>query len=502
MGNLFNRCRWGVLVVVLLAVFVGPVQAETKPATPIPANTQIEPSWSLGTHTLESYCNTKQSYFAGNPACEEMVLNEAQVQCGYVYFGECTKGTYYKIPTCPANSHYDNTTHKCHTDTATYQCEQTNGGGWALSGQTCTRPDCEAGKERNAQGVCVKDCTGKLGQSPPSPSYEFTNDGGSPSVGGCLVTCNTWTRSGGGSTLIPDLMVASGCTYTGASDASDNQTDGVGFTPKPEEPKTPKDCTGAGMGYISGSTGTTCVAAEKAPEGQKPASVDEGKSKESGSPGSDGKPDPNAQDYKKEDSESKTEGGKTTTKKTETIKSTPGVDGGESTCPSGYTKSTDGAHCTKVTVTKQDTPDFCKENPQAAACKNQKDSSFSGTCEAGFGCEGDAAQCAAAKASWELKCSMEKGDGTSDAGKGLIDGIDPLEGMLPNQVAAETFNFSNLVYVDTSGTCPPDLHLALPLGTVTLSMQEACTWGTWLGRIGVALTLLLGSYIIIGGIRN
>lgn len=489
MGNLLDCCRWSVLALVFLS---GAVWAETIPATATVQGLR----WMA---YIEAGAATKV-YTSVAGACANNALSHPTWSAPTVSGDSCVYATggpwpNYTVPVSWVNSCSQNGTAHSTTACTYYSCPANQN--WTMSGSgastVCTRPDCAVGFDRNSLGVCVKDCTGKLGQSPPSPSYEFTNDGGSPSVGGCLVKCGTWTRAGGGTTLIPSQMLASNCTYTGASDQSDNQTDGVGFTPKPAEPKTPNDCLGAGMGYVSGSTGTTCVAQEKAPEGQKPAAVDEGKTKESGTPGTDGKVDPNAQDYKKTDTETKTEGGKTTTKKTETVNSTPGVEGGESTCPSGYTKSTDGLKCTKVTVTTEPTSDFCKDNPQAAACKNQKDSSFNGTCEAGFTCEGDAAQCASAKASWELRCVFQGGSGglLDEANPGGTAGqIDAGEAAL-NRDGSSDFNIAGAytdksqAWVDYSSNCPVGVQ-TFQIGGKTLEID-----GTIICDIGKFVRLLV-----------
>lgn len=246
------------------------------------------------------------------------------------------------------------------------------GQGWTLSGSSCSRPDCQAGEDRNAAGVCVKDCTGKVGQAAPSPSYEFANDGGAPSVGGCNVSCSNWRQSGGGTSIIPLVMVGDACTYNGTSSTNDGATEGTGFKPKPKEPTSPKDCIGSGQGYIQTSSGVTCVSSGQAPEGQNPVVKTEG-AKEKGMPGTDGKPDPNAPDYKKEETTTENKNGTTTEKTTTTTNGTPDGNGG-TTCPDGFTLVPNTTQCTKTTVSKSSTSDFCTANPTAKSCLGTEES--------------------------------------------------------------------------------------------------------------------------------
>jgi hypothetical protein len=293
------------------------------------------------------------------------------------------------------------------------------------------------------------------------------------------------------------------CTFTGASASPDNP-EASAQPPDPEKlpPETPDDCLSTGQGYIQGSSGVTCVSSESAPAGQKPNSVEQAKApKESGTPGADGKPDPNAADYTKEEQKHSTIGGQTTTTTTTTKNGT--TDGnGNVQCPDGYTRVGTTSQCQRVQTTTQGSKSFCEENPKAAACIGESPSKFGGSCAGGFVCTGDEATCAAAKASYELKCSFEQGDGTSDAGKGLIDGNDPAQGAIDAQKNGGTFNLSSLNYADTGGSCPSDWHFTIQGRTTTVSTAVVCDVGGWLGNIGVALSLLMASFIIIGGVKS
>lgn len=350
---------WPFIVGLFLGLIAN-VQAET-----IPATTSSTSGWRM------------------NPAysCSPTKLAAAEYQCGtYGATVAVLQENGYLI--C-SNGAQPSGFYACTVNTCP------SGQNWTLSGSTCTRPDCASGEERNAstgicqvlcqpgfdrnaQGQCVKDCTGKSGQAAPSPSYEFANDGGAPSVGGCNVSCSNWRQSGGGTSLIPLVMVGDACTYNGTSSTNDGATEGTGFKPKPKEPTSPKDCIGSGQGYIQTSSGVTCVSSGQAPEGQNPVVKTEG-AKETGTPGTDGSPDPNAPDYKKEETTTENKNGTTTEKTTTTTNGTPDGNGG-TTCPDGFTLVPNTTQCTKTTVSKSSTSDFCTANPTAKACLGTEES--------------------------------------------------------------------------------------------------------------------------------
>lgn len=259
-----------------------------------------------------------------------------------------------------------------------------SGQNWTLSVTTCSRPDCSgsetrdptnglcvaacpAGFDRNAQGQCVKDCTGKIGQSPVNPKYSFDGAVSDWAVGGCKVRCNVRVLASGGGN-------GSECKYTGVS-ASPDQPEAEALTPDPTKtpPETPADCTSQGLGYISGSSGIRCVPSGDAPAGQKPASIETDSTKESGKPGVDGKPDPNATDYQKEETSVENKDGTTTEKTTTTKNGTPDGNGG-TTCPEGFTLVPNTTQCTKTTVSKSSTSDFCTANPTAKSCVGTEES--------------------------------------------------------------------------------------------------------------------------------
>jgi len=313
------------------------------------------------------------------------------------------------------------------------------GQGWVLSGSSCTRPDCPGGEfhDPTQGGACKKDCSGKSGMATASGQYSTNVDSWTGTVSGCQVKCSAIM-----SLVVSASTVAimKNCTYTGKTAQSGDSSLEAEAAPNPNEPpKSIKGCAGAGMGYVQSSSGVvTCVASQDAPEGQKPTIKDKG-SKESGTDGNgDGKADPTSPDYKKTDTETSKSGDNVTTKKTETVAGT--VDGnGNVTCPAGYTKNADNT-CSKTTVSTQSSNSFCEENPNSEQCKGAKKSTFNGSCTAGFTCDGDAATCAIARASWESRCAMQ-----SDATTSLFDSDSP------GGTAAQQLNADKALNKDGSG---------------------------------------------------
>ena len=63
---------------------------------------------------------------------------------------------------------------------------------------------------------------------------------------------------------------------------------------------------------------------------------------------------------------------------------------------------------TKTDSTTEDKDSYCQRNSNAAVCKEESKSSFGGTCDTSFVCEGDAVQCAMAREQYKRNCEIEK----------------------------------------------------------------------------------------------
>lgn len=347
---------------VTLHFLVGTVQAETISASsgsaePSPALWQNIYGYTDGyKSTPQATCDAGVAWYSGGQATANPVVLVTKIK----YNCTSSMGNFGSIdakqPICVTGMTYNPTSQMCEGG---YVCPP--GQNWTLSGSICTRPDCDLGYDHNSSGQCVKDCTGKAGMDTTNSNYSFTGASSTWSVSGCKVTCaqRVITAYGGG---------GYGCKYSGAS-ADPEAVSGDPKPPDPEKlpPEKPEDCLNAGSGYVQTSSGVKCVPSESAPEGQKPGKVESDSKKESGTPGADGKPDPNAADYKKEDSTTtRNSDGTTTTTKKETVNGTPDGNGG-TTCPSGYTAN--GTKCERSSSTSTDTKKFCTDNPNDPTCK-------------------------------------------------------------------------------------------------------------------------------------
>lgn len=530
MGNLRHWCLAGLLGYVFLTV---PVFAETTNATPsavsVPRGsgtcTVYAPNAAAGSTqpdvaSCKTYLTTKinsqmSGYTCGgNPATFTWVT--ALYKSGSTASGEDWRGTIKRCwetsnqtvtasfsAACPTGSTYDSARGECRT--TQYSCPDSS---WTLSGTTCTRTDCPAGEFRDpTQGnTCHKDCSAKAGQATPNTNYLVSNKTGT--LNGCQIRCSTSVTAlqvciGGSCSYGSD---GSSCTYTGKTDQpGDYDSNGTGMNPNPNKsPASPRDCTGSGMGYVTSSSGnTTCVAAETAPDGQKPMKTETESKKETGSDtNGDGKPDTNAPDYKATDTTTSKSGNQTTTITKETTNATTGADGSK-TCPSGATLNADGVTCTKTTSSTQDNSTFCKENPTDQLCKGAEKSTFGGSCMEGFSCTGDAAQCASAKAAYELKCAMTDTSGSlidANTAGGTPEQIGKGDAAL-NSDGSKDFNIANeftskqQAWVNFSSGCP------IGIQTFSILGKEVKLDGSAVCEIGKFLRLLIHMMAYMGLVR-
>lgn len=388
--------------------------------------------------------------------------------------------------------------------------------------------NCEVGWEKDAEGVCRKDCTNRQGRGLLDDIYD-TDENGEGQYDDCKVKCEKVTEymsvSLGGDEH--EFHSAMRCKYTGAS-ADDNDKD-MGSTGRKSAAKTPNkpnDCLAEGQGYIQSSTGAiTCVGAKTAPAAQKPKASKETTTHTTTKTNPDDPTQKTTQtttvtDYM--NSEGEYSGTKKTTVTTE-------PDGTRTTTTTTSTKNGDGTTTEKTeTTTEKDAdgdgqpddtdgdgePDrqreeeeksgddktFCFENPDTLICQKiseeEKKSSFDGGCDSGFYCSGDAATCAIAKAANDLKCQGQRRDSLNDLGESVINGAD---GHAVENIPVTAINLANISSGGGGGgSCP-----ALPaiLGH-QIDNSDLCTILSGLGNAGVALSLLMAGFIVVGGIRG
>lgn len=145
---------------------------------------------------------------------------------------------------------------------------------------------------------------------------------------------------------------------------------------------------------------------------------------------------------------------------------------------------------TVTTTESQD--DFCKKNPKDKRCKEGTDSSFTGTCETKFTCDGDAALCAAARGANETKCALDPLQGSDSAasasGREIAKGngitVNPTKN--PTIVNLGTFNKSN----PFTNSCPADIPLQYLTASVVIPLSSMCGTFQLMGNVLVLVTTI------------
>lgn len=530
MGNLYFGCLRFLLAVVFLIPSIS--FAETIPATQTTAppvagpRVQVSSTWHA---TAQSACNYEIWGVATTPVkVGNIGAGQDQYRCQ-----RNSDGLVYPNPLMTTEMLCTVGTLSGNQCVGVWQCPDSS---WTLQGNQCFRADCPSGTVWNEISQTCR-CengsdVGDNGQCCPQPGEALAQmqkcevystsatTCQSSNENGCAIRCNQVqfqippNITGGDGVQITDGIPALGqmCKYTGSKA---NAIDRLGSPleddehakeddqtkPKPP-PKTPEGCMAAGMGYVTSSTGsTTCVKSGSAGEMVKNS---KGSGSESGTGPSGPKPGTNSESNK---SESKGPGGETKSRESVT---TNNADGSKTTkttetkCVNGVceksetieTRDKDGnlvdSNTKKESGTKDD---FCVKNPNDLACKKQ-DSKFSGDCEKGFVCEGDAANCAVAQATWRLSCDSRKRDDLNDLGDDVIAGND---GMSVSDIPVLSITLQQLPADGPGGACPS--LPPLPGGRV-LDTAVACTVLQGVGNAGVALSLLLAGFIVIGGVRG
>jgi hypothetical protein len=184
--------------------------------------------------------------------------------------------------------------------------------------------------------------------------------------------------------------------------------------------------------------------------------------------------------------------GTSTTTTTTTTNNTTGAPISSTTTTTGSGAGTTGAGAT-------DQAQYCRDNPEAPACKS---ASFSGSCAAAFQCEGDAVQCAIAREIHVRACTFYDTQTTlSERGNELASGTDPDATDHPAHASQKT-------EVDVGGIvgsrprlltqgCPEDYEFTFKGSTVTVPFSMLCTPMQAVGVIMVALAMLGAGRIVL-----
>jgi hypothetical protein len=157
---------------------------------------------------------------------------------------------------------------------------------------------------------------------------------------------------------------------------------------------------------------------------------------------------------------------------------------------------------TTTSVENQDT--FCQKYPKNPVCLKGGDedaTTFGGACTGGFQCTGDAALCAAARATNETVCALKKLEVTDETfstiGTNAATGQNPSDHPIKGKtdVSVGTFNQSN----PFGGGCPSDYSISTSFGAVEIPFSAACGVLTLMGQLMVGLTMLCCALWLVRG---
>lgn len=156
---------------------------------------------------------------------------------------------------------------------------------------------------------------------------------------------------------------------------------------------------------------------------------------------------------------------------------------------------------TRAELPKTEQAKFCESNPNSPMCKN---STFSGNCAGGVpSCDGDAAQCATARAVYLINCEIRAPIVTITAlGETLLAGNDPIAAILPTPANADFLDMSAAILTTPflSGACPGDETFSILGQDIKVPWSKWCPVLDVMGYVTLILASLSCAVIIRGGI--
>lgn len=134
--------------------------------------------------------------------------------------------------------------------------------------------------------------------------------------------------------------------------------------------------------------------------------------------------------------------------------------------------------------------DYCKDNPYSRQCTGY----FSGNCDGGFLCEGDAALCAIARKQHENTCRMAMHDAVSTLGQTIIEGNDTSLNPLDNPENIDLGSLDTSSFMPKAGLTDQHFNIAghnfvLPLASLNQGLQFA-------GMIVLAFAFIAAARIV------
>lgn len=410
---------------------------------------------------------------AGGTACGEYEVSSSGWHSGFLFrcdphpYNKC----YYRIYRTQADATAQNPITATYNYTYGYSCPYGGtltqvGGTW----QCQNVPSCPTGQTRDENGQCINTCATGAPMGGEDTMMQ-TDPGASVSGAVCINGCG-FTYS------------ASSCVGTGGAktcgvfgpfvptgDSCAPATPAAGNPPVPcKFPKAPGTVNGIQVCVDAGSTSQkqTTTATKTDPNGNPSTTTQQ--------------------------QVTTCDGDKCTTVTTTT--NTGGGVGGGVIGGSGSVDPAGGDDGTTTTQVEQPKSEFCESNPNAATC--QKAGTFGGDCTTGFVCQGDAVECAAAKASWQTACAMGPADGTS-LGEKIAAGNDPDAANMPwHPSQKQTNDVSGLLNQSNpyNAACIPDIHFSIAGRSGTIPTSEWCSMLIWIGNLMLAGALMGAAAII------
>ena len=157
-----------------------------------------------------------------------------------------------------------------------------------------------------------------------------------------------------------------------------------------------------------------------------------------------------------------------------------------------------------TTTEKKDSPigDFCKENPKASMCKDAEDGKFSGACQGGFSCTGDAIQCAIAKEQHQRDCqfweseSDERALYSQEKGKtGNVTADNPNNSTF--SIGPGSFNTNDAI--GSGSGCIQNRTVSVMGWSGLLPFASICPYLSMLGNVLLTVSFLLAARIVTRG---
>jgi len=189
-------------------------------------------------------------------------------------------------------------------------------------------------------------------------------------------------------------------------------------------------------------------------------------------------------------------GSGTTGTKSESRATTCTAAGSCTTTVTTITSVNGGAPGTSTKTTTETKGEFCVSNPAAKECGDGEGSSFGGSCEAGFVCEGDAVQCAHAKETHLQNCKINK----DTPERQLYESSKGDEAEFDNDevVNVGPASFSQAPILGAA-SCISDKSITVIGSTVSLPFSRVCQYLSMLGNVLMAVGFLLSGRIIMRG---